>query len=55
MAAIGDWPAASRHHGFTRLLFLNGHGGNVATIEAAFSEIYAEASYAARAPASPAG
>ena len=48
MAAIGDWARSLAHHGFTRLYFLNGHGGNVATIEAAFSELYAEASYAGR-------
>ena len=46
MAAIGDWARSLAHHGFERLYFLNGHGGNVATIEAAFSELYAEASYA---------
>jgi creatinine amidohydrolase len=28
----------------SKILFLNGHGGNIASIEAAFSEIYAEAS-----------
>jgi creatinine amidohydrolase len=27
--------------GFTRFLFINGHGGNVATLKAAFSEAYA--------------
>ena len=48
MAAIGDWTRSLAHHGFTRIFFLNGHGGNVASIEAAFSEIYAEASYAGR-------
>jgi creatinine amidohydrolase/Fe(II)-dependent formamide hydrolase-like protein len=48
MAAIGDWAHSLAHHGFTRLFFLNGHGGNVASIEAAFSEIYARASYAGR-------
>jgi len=48
MAAIGDWARSLAHHGFTRLYFLNGHGGNVATIDAAFSEIYAEASFAGR-------
>jgi creatinine amidohydrolase len=48
MAAIGDWARSLAHHGFERLYFLNGHGGNVATIEAAFSELYAEASYASR-------
>ena len=36
------------HHGFTRIFFLNGHGGNVASIEAAFSELYAQDSYAGR-------
>ena len=46
MAAIIDWTRSLSHHGFERIFFLNGHGGNVATIEAAFSEIYAEASYA---------
>lgn len=48
MAAIGDWSRSLAHHGFERLYFLNGHGGNVATIEAAFSEMYAEASFGAR-------
>src|SRR5580658_4624495 len=46
MAAIGDWARSLAHHGFTKLFFLNGHGGNVASIDAAFSEIYAEASFA---------
>ena len=45
MAAIGDWCRSLGLHGFERLYFLNGHGGNVATIEAAFSELYAEATY----------
>jgi creatinine amidohydrolase/Fe(II)-dependent formamide hydrolase-like protein len=49
MAAIGDWCRSLGLHGFERLYFLNGHGGNVATIEAAFSELYAEASYAKEA------
>ena len=48
MAAIRDWTASLTAHGFERLYWLNGHGGNVATIEAAFSEIYAEASFARR-------
>ena len=28
-------------HGFTHILFLNGHGGNVNSIKTAFSELYA--------------
>lgn len=51
MAAIGDWVSSLTRHGFERIYFLNGHGGNVASIEAAFAEIYAEWSYAdERAP-----
>ena len=45
-AAISDWVSSLTRHGFERLYFLNGHGGNVASIEAAFSEIYAEWSFA---------
>ncbi len=48
MAAIEDWVRSLSRHGFDRIYFLNGHGGNVATIEAAFSEIYASYSYAAQ-------
>ena len=46
IAAIGDWCRSLAAHGFEKIYFLNGHGGNVATIEAAFSELYAEASFA---------
>jgi len=45
IAAISDWTRSLTGHGFERLYFLNGHGGNVATIEAAFSEIYSAASF----------
>jgi creatinine amidohydrolase len=48
IAAIGDWAKSLARHGFDRIYFLNGHGGNVASIEAAFSELYAEASFAGR-------
>jgi creatinine amidohydrolase len=48
MLAIGDWCRSLAHAGFEKLYFLNGHGGNTHTIEAAFSELYAEASYASR-------
>ena len=48
MLAIGDWVRSLAHHGFEKIYFLNGHGGNVATIDAAFSELYAEVSYSGR-------
>jgi creatinine amidohydrolase/Fe(II)-dependent formamide hydrolase-like protein len=50
MAAITDWVSSLSRHGFERIYFLNGHGGNVATIEATFSEIYAEWSFVEEAP-----
>ena len=44
IAVIKDVVASLAKHGFERLYFLNGHGGKIATIGAAFSEIYAERS-----------
>ncbi|WP_430396756.1 creatininase family protein [Ferrovibrio sp.] len=44
IAVIRDMVQSLRVHGFERFFFINGHGGNVATVTAAFSEIYAEAS-----------
>jgi creatinine amidohydrolase/Fe(II)-dependent formamide hydrolase-like protein len=41
IAAINDWIDSLHRHGFTRIYFLNGHGGNIATIQAAFAESYA--------------
>ena len=40
IAAMTDWAHSLRRHGFERIYWLNGHGGNVATINAAFSEIH---------------
>ncbi|KRB82339.1 amidase [Sphingomonas sp. Root710] len=48
MLVLRDWVSSLSMHGFETIYFLNGHGGNIPTIEAAFSEIYAEASYAKR-------
>lgn len=44
IAAIHDWTASLNRHGFERIYWFNGHGGNIATITAAFSEIYADVS-----------
>jgi len=41
VAVIGDMVASLARHGFDRFFFINGHGGNVPTMQAAFSEIYA--------------
>ncbi len=40
IATIVDWVASLSRHGFTHIYFLNGHGGNVATLEAAIAECY---------------
>ena len=45
IALLTDIIRSLERHGFERFYFLNGHGGNVATVTAAFSEIYAEASF----------
>ena len=47
IAVIQDTVNSLIQHGFERFYFLNGHGGNVATVQAAFSEIYAQASLGA--------
>ncbi len=44
IAVLRDMVQSLARHGFTRFYFINGHGGNVATVTAAFSEIYAESS-----------
>jgi creatinine amidohydrolase len=38
---IHDYVTSLARHGFRRFFFLNGHGGNIATVQAAFYEIYA--------------
>ena len=45
IAVIRDYVTSLARNGFRRFYFLNGHGGNIATIGAAFAEIYSEASF----------
>jgi creatinine amidohydrolase len=40
IAAMVDWAQSLGRHGFERIYWLNGHGGNIQTINSAFSEIY---------------
>jgi creatinine amidohydrolase len=47
IAVVRDCVVSLARHGFERFFFINGHGGNIATVTAAFSEIYAEASLGA--------
>ena len=44
IANMIDWVDSLAKHGFTRFYFLNGHGGNISTINAGFAEIYASRS-----------
>ena len=47
IAVLQDMIDSLARHGFERFYFLNGHGGNIATLTAAFSEIYAARSLSA--------
>jgi creatinine amidohydrolase len=42
---LKDVVASLTKHGFDRIYFLNGHGGNIPTVTAAISEIYTETSF----------
>ncbi len=44
IAVLRDVINSLARHGFSRFYFLNGHGGNAATVNAAFAEVYAETS-----------
>ncbi len=53
IAVLRDMVELLAVHGFERFYFINGHGGNIATISAAFSEIYAGRSMAPAGSVAP--
>jgi len=50
LVLVRDVVVSLARHGFRRFFFINGHGGNIATVNAAFSEVYAEASFGGSVP-----
>ncbi len=53
IAVLRDMVQLLAKRGFERFYFVNGHGGNIATVTAAFSEIYAERSLSAAVSVPP--
>jgi creatinine amidohydrolase len=53
IAVLRDIVESLAVHGFERFYFVNAHGGNIATVSAAFSEIYAVRSMAPGGNAAP--
>jgi len=51
MLVVRDVVASLARHGFEQFFFINGHGGDVTTVTAAFDEIYAKTSLGADRPA----
>lgn len=49
IALVRDVVTSFARHGFERFFFVNGHGGNGATLQAAFSELYSDSSFSGRA------
>ncbi len=45
IAVVRDCVISLARHGFDRFFFINGHGGNTPSLQAAFSEIYGERSF----------
>jgi len=45
IAVVRDCVTSLARHGFDRFFFINGHGGNTPSLQAAFFEIYAERSF----------
>ena len=44
VSVVHDSLTSLARHGFTHFYFVNGHGGNVASLTAAFDEVYADKS-----------
>lgn len=40
IAVITEYVLSLAHHGYRRFVFVNGHGGNIPTVNAAFYEVY---------------
>jgi len=53
IAVICDVVNSLARHGFDHFYFLNGHGGNIATVTAAFSELYSQSSFSKEANKQP--
>ena len=45
MDVVQDYICSAAQHGITHVYFLNGHGGNIAPVNAAFSSYYSDASF----------
>ncbi len=45
MLVIEDYVTSLARNGFTNFLFVNGHGGNISTVETAFQQIYSNSSF----------
>ena len=54
LLVIKDMVDSLTVHGFDRFFFVNGHGGNIATVTAAFSEVYADSSLGGASNRAPA-
>ena len=53
IALIRDYVTSLTRHGFNQFYFINGHGGNITTVQTAFQEIYADYSLYQQAGAAP--
>ncbi len=53
LAVVRDVVESLGRHGFTHCYFVNGHGGNIPVVEAAFSAVYAGASLGSGDPSPP--